>query len=137
MKFLIIPFLVLFSSSIFCQQQIHWIGGAPEAPISWENPRNWSSERVPDESDKVFIQFCDNGHYSMPQLSTDAVINEITIYPNASLTITTTATLTVDGTDWYSNGINLLGGKILNHGQVYLYSIDSEQQKIATQVNFE
>lgn len=136
-KFFIIPFLFFLSFTIYGQTTIQWIGGASEAPIAWENPRNWSLERVPDVNDKVFIKYTNNGHSCMPTIVSDVRIAEISLHPKTTLTIAPNATLTVDGTDTYTKGIELIGGKIHKKGDIFLRSIDAEGQIITKQVAFE
>lgn len=92
--------------------QVQWRGGFPGHETEWQNARNWSTNRVPDDMDNVVIPDCSTRGCFYPVVETKtARVQSLEIHDNARLTITEGAKLTV-------LGYGLPGGALLNLGTV-------------------
>ncbi len=125
MKTLIIIIAIFAFNFASAQQTITWKGGTPGNETAWDEPRNWDSNRVPDQNDFVIINFVDNGHYSNPIIDSEVQVAWVQIYTGADLTIAETGKLIVDGAHTYSEGISFYGGNLTAEGQVVLKDIDA------------
>ena len=99
-----------------------WIGGAPGNPTAWENPRNWSLNRVPDWSLHVIIPDVSSqgGHY--PEISSFLEeIPSLEICSGAKVYIQNYGVLTVDGAVTSNYGIALFG-EIENEGKIHIHN---------------
>ena len=98
MKTLSIAILMLLSTITFAQQKIVWQGGTPGNETSWDEPRNWSTNQVPDEFSDVFINDVSSTTFSTPIVRKGKVeLNSIRIASNAQLTISKEARVLVYG----------------------------------------
>ena len=71
--------------------EFEWTG---EVNTAWENGGNWTMERAPMSNEEITIPDVLN----KPIISSDVVIEGITIMPGSSLTVGTSGSLTVNGT---------------------------------------
>lgn len=124
MKHSIFLLMMLFSISSFAQTTAHWKGGTPGKKNCWHEAKNWSDNRVPDEFTYVVIEALNTGHHALPVISQEIEVGGIDIYGGASLTIKNTGSVTIDGSDFYTEGITNTGGKIYNHGVIHLYQVE-------------
>ena len=115
-----IPFL------LSAQTNIVWKGGTPGKETAWNEARNWNTNQIPGENDHVFINADNNGHFAQPVLKESVQVASINIGPRAELQITETGKLIVDGTDTYSEGISIYGGKLTSDGTIILKSIKND-----------
>lgn len=71
-----------------------WLGGDPTTPTDWSTAGNWSTGLVPGPSDNVFIPA---SAVNQPVLSASSPVGDLVLESGASLTIASTATLSVGG----------------------------------------
>ena len=96
MKTLIIALLTLTTTILTAQKTITWIGGTPGKETQWNEPRNWSNNKVPDEFSDVIIPDVSTTTFSFPIISEDIVeVNSLKIYTGASLKVESNARLLV------------------------------------------
>jgi hypothetical protein len=124
MKNLITILLVFSTAFISGQHVIIWKGGTPGKEKSWDEPRNWYSNKVPDEFSNVIIKHANNGHFKMPEINGEVQIVSIQIFAKSYVTISDTGKLFIDGADTYSEGILLFGGDIQNTGVIRYENVD-------------
>ena len=117
--------LLLLTATAFSQKTSEWIGGTPGRENAWEEPRNWHNGHVPDAFSYVVIEAKNSGHHAMPILGTSTSVAQVVLRNGAELKITPSGSLEIDGTDTYSYGIVLHGGKVFNEGNVTLYNTKS------------
>lgn len=80
---------VFYSAVKALKFSMSWKGEKSDA---WENPQNWSCNKVPDEYTDVLI------NSTKPlKLNTNAAVRSIILYPGAHVTITSTNNLEVKG----------------------------------------
>lgn len=108
------------------QSTITWKGGTPGKETAWNEARNWDANRIPNENDKVIIRMENNGHFSQPVIDGEAIVAWVEIHAGASLSVTQTGSLTIDGEYTYSEGISIYGGKLDSGGEIILKDIDTE-----------
>ena len=80
----------------------------------WNTAANWSAGTLPTATDDVTIP---PGTTYSPVLSTTAVANSVEVQPGASFTISSSGSLTINGSKTYSSG-NLFTRGFSNSGQV-------------------
>ena len=105
----------------------NWKGGTPGRVDSWNEPRNWSTNDIPNEDSHVVINAGNSGHNAQPVISDHVQVASINIMSNAKLTIRKTGDLLVDGTDTFSEGVSLRGGQIQVDGKIRLKNIDATE----------
>lgn len=123
MKTLIIAILTFSTSLIIAQNTVTWIGGTPGNETSWDEPRNWSDHKIPNENSIVVIKRLNSGHNAQPVIEEMVEVASIEVQANAQLTIEGNGALIIDGSFTYSEGISLYGGEVINKGTVHLYSL--------------
>lgn len=123
MKTLIIAILTFSTSLIVAQNTVTWIGGTPGNETSWDEPRNWSDNKIPNENSIVIIKYANSGHNAQPVITEKVEVASIEVQANAQLTIKKDAELIIDGSFTYSEGISVYGGEVINKGTVHLYSL--------------
>lgn len=123
MKTLIIAILTFSTSLIIAQNTVTWVGGTPGNETSWEEPKNWSDNKVPNENSVVIIKDFNSGHNAQPVITENVEVASIEIQANAQLTIEENGELIIDGSFTYSEGISVYGGEVINKGTVHLYSL--------------
>lgn len=104
-----------------------WKGGTPGRETSWNEPRNWSTYQVPDESSQVIIKALHTGHHAQPVINDEIEVASIEVQTGGSLTITKTGKIVIDGVYQYTQGIINRGGSIVNEGQISLIHVDGFQ----------
>ena len=109
---------------IHAQTAISWKGGTPGKETKWSEPKNWDAHRIPNEEDKVIIKMENNGHFSQPVIDKEVHIAWLEIHSRAALEVTKSGVLLIDGTDVYSEGISMYGGKLHSEGEIILKHID-------------
>lgn len=103
MKTLLIAILSLITTITFAQQSVTWKGGTPGKETSWNEARNWSNNKVPNEFSDVFINDVSTSTFSAPVINEGTIeLNSISIASNGKLTIESTARVIVFG---YTEGI--------------------------------
>lgn len=103
----------LFFLPLQAQQVNQWVGGDPGRENDWNNPKNWSLQRVPDWTHDVLIGQTDGSRRVNPVIGKgkEISINSLAVYTNASLTVSTGGSL-------YIHGINSFGTALWNDGVV-------------------
>ena len=135
-------FFLFLAINLSAQNSITWVGGTPGKETKWNEPRNWDSNRVPDENTHVIIQKTNTGHFAQPVVSDLVKVAWIEIRQGAELNIKASGQLIVDGADTYSEGISIHGGKIQSSGRIILKNIeeefipDCESVALSKQVNY-
>ena len=124
MKTTIIGLFLLTTSFLHAQNTATWIGGAPGKETKWSEPKNWSDQRVPDEFSYVVISGRQSGHDAQPVITDLVEVASIELRSGASLVISSTGEVAIDGTDIYTEGIANYGGRLVNHGVINLMNID-------------
>ena len=109
----------------FAARSIVWKGGTPGKETSWNEPRNWDKNEVPDEDSRVVIKSMNTGHNAQPVIKDPITVNAVEIHPNAKLVIASTGQLVIDGEYFYSEGISIMGGKLESEGRISLRNIDA------------
>jgi hypothetical protein len=125
MKFSII-IVLSFCLPLFINAQttISWKGGTPGKETKWSEPQNWDAYRIPNENDRVIIKMENSGHFSQPVINGKVHIAWLEIHSGATLEVTNSGVLLVDGTYTYSEGISMHGGKLHSEGKIILKHID-------------
>jgi hypothetical protein len=103
MKTLLIAILTLTATITFAQQSVTWKGGTPGKETSWNEARNWSNNKVPNEFSDVMIPDVSTSTFSTPVIKEGTIeLNSIRIASNGKLTVESTAKVIVFG---YTEGI--------------------------------
>lgn len=103
MKTILIAILTFVSTITFVQQITVWQGGTPGNETNWNEPKNWSTNTVPDEFSDVYIHDVSSSTFSSPVLGEGQVeVNSIRVASNAQLTINPEASVVVYG---YTQGL--------------------------------
>lgn len=98
MKTLFITLFTLISTVTIAQSTVTWKGGTPGKETSWNEARNWSNNRVPDEFSDVIISDVSTSTFSAPVIKEGTVeLNSIMIESNARLTVEAAAKLVIYG----------------------------------------
>ncbi len=113
-------FVFILTSFLFfnlqAQQFNYWKGGTPSKETDWNTAQNWSKNQVPDWTDDVLIPNVSTSGNFYPIIDTQIeVVQSITIYGNAELTIAAKGKLTIDGRYTYNYGITN-AGMLINEG---------------------
>lgn len=88
MKTIIIAILTLTTTIINAQNSVNWVGGTPGKETAWNEPKNWSNQRVPDEFSNVYINNVSSTTLAYPTIENGKVeLNALFVAPNAELTI--------------------------------------------------
>lgn len=124
MKTLILSLLVLTMTTSFAQQTVSWKGGTPGSETSWNEPRNWSNYQVPDDFSHVVIKRLNTGHFAQPVIDQEVEVASIQIQTGATLTVTATGSVLIDGEDQYTEGIVNLGGNLVNDGLITMVNME-------------
>lgn len=113
----IVSLWLLVANTAFAQNS--WIGGTPGAETEWNNPKNWSENRVPDwRDDIVIIQNVSSQSGHFPKVTKIAPeINHLKLEGGATLTVEKKGKLVVNGANTYNYGI-LNVGTLINYGFV-------------------
>lgn len=121
-----ITFSILTINTI--NSQNIWKGGTPGSETKWEEPRNWSDNKVPGSFDSVIIpDLSSQGNFYPVIQSEVAPVAHIRIESGASLTLNSKGILNIDGSNTYNNGITLVG-HLYNKGQINI--IDPGMQAV-------
>ena len=123
-------FFAMTTITASAQIKTEWIGGTPGKETSWNEPRNWSTNHVPDEFSCVVIKSKNNGHNAQPVLKEEVQVISIEVQTGAQLTITETGHLAIDVTETFSKGMMVFGGRIENSGEISLRNIDEKYTKL-------
>jgi hypothetical protein len=126
MKTLITIIFIATTAIISAQQVVTWKGGTPGKENCWAEPRNWDTNRVPDEFSHVVIKFRNNGHFNMPVIHSNEQIETIEIHSRAYLTITEKGTLLLYGANLEGDDIQLFGGNIHNTGRIIYEDLEAD-----------
>ncbi|MCR9287957.1 MAG: hypothetical protein NXI23_11270 [Bacteroidetes bacterium] len=112
MKTLLFAALTLISTITFAQQKVTWEGGTPGKETSWNEPRNWSNNTVPNEFSDVIIPNVSTTTFSNPVIKKGQFeLNSIKIESNGYLTVDATAKLVV-----YTEVIGLANENVILEG---------------------
>ena len=135
MRALLMPIALILISFSFIDAQNIWIGGFPGDETNWDNPRNWSLNKVPDLDKHVIIPDMSTHGSFYPVI--DKEINEIPsleLGSNAKIEITKTGILTIDGSCDFDYGIsgkgNLVNNGLIRINNTGLAAIQNEDQNI-------
>lgn len=116
MKALIITILTLTSTILMAQNTVTWKGGTPGNETSWEEPKNWSNNHVPNEFSNVYIPDVSTSTFSNPTIKDGIIeLNSLQIVSTAKLTIDKMATLIVHGNadGVYADNVDIKGSFIV------------------------
>ena len=130
MKTLLIAILTLVSTSIFAQHSVVWKGGTPGKENVWNEARNWSNNKVPNEFSDVIIPDVSTSTFSTPIIKDGMIeINSLRIDSNAQLSIETSARLII-----YSHAEGLIKENIKNEGTLIVMDelSDVEVEKLVS-----
>ena len=118
-----ITILLLLNVTFSSQAQNIWQGGTPGAETNWNNPKNWSKNRVPDWSDTyVIIPDVSSQSGQFPEVKNQVpTIASLSVEGGAKLMIRKKGNLTIDGGSTYNFGI-LNTGKLLNEGKITVHN---------------
>jgi len=124
--FLFTAVTCLFGLMTNAQTVAFWEGGTPGKENVWNESRNWSNNMVPDENTVVYITSKNTGHDMFPVITHDVEVLGIELHQGSRLEISGDAKLLIDGTNSYTEGIKLFGGKLINNGSISLINLDSK-----------
>ena len=123
---LVVAFGVIMAANSTLVAQNVWRGGTPGQEQEWNNPRNWSQNRVPDIDDIVLIPNTESRGGFYPVISKDAgPIYYLEVQGGATLSVTTNGKLMIDGVGKYEDAI-LLIGTIENKGEIRVQMEEKE-----------
>lgn len=125
MKNILIILTMLSTTTLVAQTTATWLGGTPGRETNWEEARNWSNYRVPDEFSNVIIKHTNSGHQSQPTIRGTVEVLSIEIQSNAALIIDVDGSLLINGDDTYTRGVLIYGGQLYNNGKIDLRQIDN------------
>ena len=108
------------------QETNYWVGGAVGNPCSWNEDRNWSTREVPTEDTKVVIEGKNSGHGAQPVIWAKAVALSVEIRTQGLLEVTAFGSLNISGEEYYSEGIQVYGGQILNRGHIQVQNLSKD-----------
>lgn len=112
----------------YSQSKLHWIGGTPGKQTLWDEPKIWSTNRVPTGSDLVVIKSHNGGQFSTPFINEQVVVAQLEIHHNAGLHIAPKGQLIIDGTYTYSTGLSNFGGTLIVEGVIEYINISDCQE---------
>lgn len=96
MKAILIAALTLIVNLSIAQISVKWIGGTPGKETSWNEPKNWSNYKVPDDFTNVVITDVSSTTFSNPVIPQGiAEVNSIRFESQGSLTVAEQAKLIV------------------------------------------
>lgn len=133
MKSLLVLISILSCTALIAQNDVTWLGGTPGRQTEWNEARNWSNQRVPDEYSNVIIKWANSGHHAQPVIDGKAEVLSIEIHGGATLSLGEDARLSIDGEHAYTMGIQLYGGRLINNGQIDLHNIDHRSAEVVRQ----
>ncbi len=116
MKTLIIALLTLTSTIITAQSTVTWVGGTPGNETSWDEPKNWSNQLVPNKYSNVYIPAVSTSTFSNPAITNGIIeLNSLQIESTAKLTIDKMAKLIVRGNadGIFAGNVNIKGSFIV------------------------
>ncbi|MFT5165661.1 MAG: hypothetical protein ACI8P3_000889 [Saprospiraceae bacterium] len=98
MKILLITILTLTTTFTFAQQSVTWKGGTPGKETNWNEAKNWSNNKVPNEFSDVMIPDVSTSTFSDPVIKEGTVeLNSISIGSNGQLTVEASAKVIIHG----------------------------------------
>ena len=125
MKHLSIIFIWVFGSvTLLAQNSIIWKGGTPGKETSWNEPKNWDLNQIPDFNSHVVIKSINSGHQSQPRIDSRVAVASIEIHSGSTLIIGERGDVLIDGEYTFSQGIVNYGGKFINNGKIELRNIE-------------
>ena len=105
MKTIFIALFTLISTVTIAQNTVTWKGGTPGNETSWNEARNWSNHKVPNEFSNVIIPDVSSSTFSYPIIEEGIVeLNSILVASTALLTIRNSAKLIIYG---YAEGLTI------------------------------
>lgn len=126
MKSLLIALFTLISTFAFSQSTVTWKGGTPGKETSWNEAKNWSNNKVPNEFSDVIISDVSTSTFSAPVIKVGTIeLNSIIIESNAQLTIETAAKLVV-----YGNAEGLMKENLQLKGSLIVLDEYAEEENI-------
>ena len=126
MKNVLLILILFIPLCIHAQRVIIWEGGTPGKENVWNEPKNWDANQLPEEDSHVVIKFANTGHFGQPIIDKMIQIASLEIQSGATLRVTKTGSLLIDGTDTYSKGITIYGGELISEGEIVLKNIDTK-----------
>ena len=133
MKTLLIALFTMISTITIAQNTVTWKGGTPGKETSWNEAKNWSNNRVPDEFSDVIIPDVSTSTFSTPVIKEGTIeLNSIMIESNAQLTVDVSAKVIV-----YSHTEGLMKDNLQLRGSLIVLDEYAENvlQNIATTGN--
>jgi hypothetical protein len=116
MKTLLFAALTLISTITFAQQKVTWEGGTPGKETSWNEPRNWSNNNIPDEFSDVIIPNVSTTTFSNPVIKEGQFeLNSIVIESNGHLTVDASAKLII-----YTHQVDLANQNLTLEGKLFV-----------------
>ena len=111
--------IILATHATLSAQNV-WKGGTPGQEQEWNNPKNWSQNRIPGIDDMVLIPNTESRGGFYPVVNGEAgPIYYLEVQGGATLSINQNGRLTIDGMGKYEDAI-LLIGTIVNHGEIQI-----------------
>ena len=96
MRTLLIIALTLITTISLAQNTVTWIGGTPGKATKWEEPKNWSNHRVPNDFSNVIIPDVSSSTFAYPEITKGIVeVNSIHIESQSRLTVHANAQLII------------------------------------------
>ena len=98
MKTLLIIALTFTTTILMAQNTVTWVGGTPGKESDWNEPKNWSNHKVPNEFSDVFIKDVGTTTFNFPEIKNGLIeINSLQITSSGQLKINESAQLIVYG----------------------------------------
>ncbi len=103
------------------QGQSIWSGKGIGKQNDWMDTRNWEQHRLPDTWDKVILPYRP-GNLNEPVFIRNRSIKiaALEMQSGSRLEISKGSQLIIDGSDIYDYGILLLGGTLVNEGEIII-----------------
>ena len=87
-KYALSAAFALFCTSIIAQNTVTWVGGTPGKETKWEEPKNWDTNRVPDDFSNVVIPDVSSTTFALPVISEGTVeVNAIQIHTQSKVIV--------------------------------------------------
>ena len=74
----------------------------------------------------MIIKKDNSGHYSQPVIKHQVEVLSIKIYNHCTLNVAENGSIFIDGDSFYTEGIEVIGGKLINQGSIVMNNVDGD-----------
>jgi len=116
MRTLLLIIMTFSATIIMGQKSVEWIGGTPGKETCWNEPRNWSDHKVPNEFSNVFIGKTSASVVHFPVISEGLIeLNSINLSNQATLKLDASAELII-----YDSATGIFSNNFVADGRVVM-----------------